>query len=392
MAEATVSTSLVPPGALTGAPPAGSPDGQVARTPRLVALDGLRFFAAVGVMLYHYTVRNSQAWGQPPAEVFPQLGSWVVYFALGPEMFFVLSGFVILMTAWGRSVANVAASRIARLYPAYWAGVLLTGALLLWIWPEGKNVTPGQVGVNLTMFQSLFEVDHVDGVYWTLWTELRFYALILVLTAIGVTRHRVLVFATAWPAAALVADVTGPQWLRVVLVTEYAPLFAAGMVLYVIMRSGPSRAAWLLVAANTAAAVWLVVPNQLAMQARNTDATPSAVTFGVLVVACVALVAVAGLTRVSRMDARWLTAAGTLTYPLYLIHEHWGWWGISKLHPGLPPAATLAVVMTLALVMAAAIHVGVERTLGPRLRRGVQGALERLPSVRSLVVPGPQVR
>ena len=361
------------------AAPAGPrPTLREPRRARLGALDGLRFLAAAAVVLYHFTVRNSQAWGRPPAEVFPNLGEWAVYGALGPELFFVISGFVILMTAWGKTVATVAASRVARLFPAYWSGVLLTGALLLWLWPAGKDVTPGQVLVNLTMLQSLFDVGNVDGVYWTLWAEVRFYALIVVLVAIGITRRRVLIFATAWPAAAVMAQASGPEWLRTVLVAEYAPLFAAGMVLFVIRREGHSLRAWLLVAANTAAAVWLVVPDQLARQSRNTDIATSGPVFAVLVMICVALVAVVTLTPLARVDWRWLTTLGALTFPLYLVHEHWGWWAIAHLRGAAPPYVTLALAAAFAIALAAGIHFGVERRVGPRLRSAVQTGLERL--------------
>lgn len=390
-ATADVRTPLVPAqagrdrtGALRTYP--GRPAAPSAPRPaRLAGLDGVRFLAAAGVLLFHYTVRDSQAWGRPVGEMFPRLGEWVVYASLGPELFFVISGFVILMTAWGRSVANVAASRVARLYPAYWACVLLTGALLLWIWPGGKDVTLGQVAVNLTMFQALFGVGNVDGVYWTLWTELRFYVIVVLLVAVGVTRRRVVVFAAVWPAVALVADAVGPGWLRMVLVADYAPLFAAGMLLYVVYRDGHTRVLWTLIAANTAAAVWLVVPDQLAQQARNTGATPSGTVYAVLVVGCVGLVAAVTLTRAARVDWRWLTAVGALTYPLYLLHEHWGWWVITNVHPLLPPWAAVAVATAFSLALAAAVHRGVERPVGPRLRRAVQRRLERVGDRR----PGP---
>jgi peptidoglycan/LPS O-acetylase OafA/YrhL len=387
VAPRTGAPATAPPGGAGRPPTAARPDaGRPAtpaaspapRAPRLAVLDAVRFLAAAGVLLYHYTVRDSQAWGRPVAEVFGDVGAWVVYAALGPELFFVISGFVILMTAWGRTVANVAASRVARLYPAYWVCVLLTGALLLWIWPDGKSVTPAQVAINLTMLQSLVGVGNVDGVYWTLWTELRFYLLVVVLVAVGITRRRVVAFAALWPAAALVADAVGPGWLRTVLVAQYAPLFAAGMLLYVVHREGHTRTLWWLIAANTAAAVWLVVPDQLEQQARNTGQSPSPVVLGMLTVGCVAVVGLVALTRVARVDRWWLTAAGALTYPLYLLHEHWGWWVISHVHPALPPWAAVVVAAAFSLVLAAAVHHGVERRLAPRLRRGVQRGLERI--------------
>ena len=154
-------------------------DGEVAaarvHAPRLYSIDGLRFLAAIGVVLYHFMVRWSAVWGEHPGDRFPSSGQALLYFALAPELFFVVSGFVILWTAWGRSVPQVVASRLARVYPAYWAALAMTSVLLLVIWPEGKRISLGEVAVNVTLLQEAFGVRNVDGVYWTLWTELRFY-------------------------------------------------------------------------------------------------------------------------------------------------------------------------------------------------------------------------
>src|SRR3954468_536174 len=133
-----------------------------AARPRLAALDALRFLAAAAVGLYHLTGRTSSVWGPEQAERLGGIGRWTGYGSLGPELFFVISGFVILMTAWGRRTSEFVASRVGGLYPAYWVAVLTTGALLLFLWPEGKQVTPHEVLVNLTMMQSAVGVDHVD--------------------------------------------------------------------------------------------------------------------------------------------------------------------------------------------------------------------------------------
>jgi peptidoglycan/LPS O-acetylase OafA/YrhL len=209
--------------------------------PRLAALDALRFLAAAAVVLYHFTGRTTSAWGEGQAERLGGVGRWTGFGSLGPELFFVISGFVILMTAWGRPTAQMVASRVARLYPAYWVAVLATGALLLLVWPEGKAVTPHQVMVNLTMLQSAVGVDHVDGVYWTLWTELRFYLLLGVLSLVGITRRRVIGFAILWPWAALLAEHTGATVLATLLVADYAML---AMVLNSFGVRGKDPGAW----------------------------------------------------------------------------------------------------------------------------------------------------
>src|SRR5690606_9220061 len=128
-------------------------------------------------------------------EAFPTLHRASAWGTFGVDLFFVISGFVILLTAWGRTVPQYVASRVSRLFPAYWVAVALTGVLLLWIWPDRKPVSVPQVGANLTMVQSAFGIGHLDGAYWTLWTELRFYLLVGLLMLIGLTMTRLVVFA-----------------------------------------------------------------------------------------------------------------------------------------------------------------------------------------------------
>ncbi|MGJ0223815.1 hypothetical protein ACQUZK_10475, partial [Streptococcus pyogenes] len=73
---------------------------------------------------------------------------------------------------------------------------------------------------------------------------------IILLVALGITRRRVIAFAAVWPAAGLLAELAGVDWLATLLVSRYAPLFAGGMLLYLIHRDGHARLPWLLVGAN----------------------------------------------------------------------------------------------------------------------------------------------
>ncbi|NKY40913.1 acyltransferase family protein [Cellulomonas septica] len=355
--------------AVTGDAPTSPPP------PRLMVLDGLRFLAAAAVVAYHLAGRQTSAWGPDQVERLGDVPRWTSYGSLGPELFFVISGFVVLLTAWGRPTVRLVASRLARLYPAYWAGVLLTGGLLLVLWPDGKDVTPAQVLVNLTMVQSALGVPHVDGVSWTLWAELRFYLLIGLLSLVGLTRRRVLAVALVWPWLAQLGLHSGLTGLATALVADYASLFAAGMALYVLHRDGHRPDAWLVVAANTVLAVLLVVPSRAAVLARTTGYAPSELLLGVGVVVCVALVACAVLTPLARARATWCVTLGALTYPVYLVHDYWGLYVVHLTAPHVPTAVALALAVGAALVLAWLVHRCVELPCGPRVRRWSEQAL-----------------
>ncbi|HEY3339082.1 MAG TPA: acyltransferase [Propionicimonas sp.] len=374
-------------------PPSLRPAASSTPSPtRLRTLDGLRFAAALGVVTYHYTARWSTVWGEEPGDRFPVLGHVATYFALAPELFFVLSGFVILWTAWGRTVPAVIASRLARIFPAYWAALALTSFLLLVVWREGKRISPAEVAVNVTLLQEPLSVRNVDGVYWTLWSELRFYVLVVVLVAIGLRRGRVLLFAAAWPVLAVTAHLAGWSLLSTVLIGPYAPFFAGGMVLYLIHRDGHALVPWLAVGLDVALALLEAVPAQTRALTNNTVFEPSPLLLAVVVVGCFGAVAVLTMTRLQHLDWRTLTALGALTYPLYLVHEFWGWWVIDVVQAKVPTLVALGTAVALSVVLAWVIHHGVEAPLNRPMRRWIEGRLSRLaPQPRLTATTAPSV-
>ncbi|WP_233255574.1 acyltransferase family protein [Naasia lichenicola] len=364
--------------------------GSAGGRPRFRLLDLLRLVAALSVVLYHYTARDSSAWsGSLPLELWAPLSGVTVYGFLGVELFFLISGFVVLMSAWSSDLPGFVASRVGRLYPAYWFAVLLTGSLLFFdrsidVGGSWASVGPSGILVNLTMFQTAFGVPHVDGVYWTLWAELKFYIIVGLLVLVRVTRARIIVLATAWPIlAAFVSQFQLPA-LSEILMPDYAPFFAAGMLLFLAYREGWSIATILPLALNWIAIVRGVYVEQAA-PGPHLPTNPNVV---VLVYATfVIAIALVTQTQLSAVRWRWLTAAGALTYPLYLIHEIAGWWLIGKLYPALPKTLVLLLVIVIMLVVAYMVNRIIEQPIGRRLRRVLEASLRR-PSPGDVLAEG----
>lgn len=347
---------------------------------RLHAIDGLRFVAALGVVVYHYTALWSTVWGEAPGDRFPTLGPTVVYLSVAPELFFVVSGFVICWTAWGRTVPQVVASRLARLYPAYWAALAATSVLLLVVWPSGKQVSLAEVAVNATLLQEAFGVRNVDGVYWTLYTELRFYLLVAVLVAVGITRRRVVVAAATWPVVALAVQRAGWELGSELLISRYAPFFAAGMLLFLVYRDGHSRLLWALIGVHTALAVTTNLPVKARELATATAFEPTTWVLGVALASCIGGVALTTLTPLRRLRWAFLASLGAITYPLYLVHQFWGWWLIERISGRVPTPVALLAAVAFALLLAVAIHRLVEARVNGPARRGLEALLARAAS------------
>ena len=141
---------------------------------RFRELDGFRGLAAITVVIYHL--------GVPATENYPRTAPSPYDIALGElgvQLFFIISGFVILLSAIkSGSALKFAISRFSRIYPTYWFA-LAVSALVYFIYGNpGRHITIPQTLINTTMLQRFLRVDNVDQVYWTLAVELQFYVMV----------------------------------------------------------------------------------------------------------------------------------------------------------------------------------------------------------------------
>jgi len=339
---------------------------------RLAVLDGLRLCAALGVVGFHYTAFESAvraAWGVPGPEAFPGLNAVTSYGWLGVELFFLISGFVISMSCWGRDVDAFFRSRVARLFPAYWAAVLLTFTVVTLFSTVYHRVSLTDLLLNLTMMQAPLGAAAVDGVYWTLWVEACFYFLFALVVWRGLTQRRVTVFCYLWLVAVVIATPARQPLVTAIVQPAWAPYFIAGVALYLVHRFGSDLKLWGLVGVCFAMSANQV--HDLALRIGREDLhRPLSPVPAVLAVAVFyAVLSAVALGRLSWIRWRWLTTAGLLTYPLYLIHELNGWVLIRALHGHFPRYVTLALVTATVLAGAWLVHHLIERPLADLLRR-----------------------
>ncbi|GAA2576967.1 acyltransferase [Winogradskya consettensis] len=343
-----------------------------AKKDRLLALDGLRLLCALAVAAYHLGMAWSVDGVRTTTAYLPQeVNSVLIYGFLGVEVFFMISGFVICMSGWGRSPRSFLASRAARLYPAFWACVLLTTAVMtLFPLTDGiplpHDLTAGDIGVNLTMLAEPLNVPYVDTVYWTLWYELRFYLLFAVVIAFGLTRGRLLALGAAWLIASVV--IPGDVPLAELVMPQFAPYFVAGTTLYLIRRHGPSLPLWTLLAASWVISLFRV--RERVLFANPGFPVPIWPALLIITLAYTTLLLIA-LGTTDRWNWRCLAIGGAISYPFYLLHPRIGFTLIRYTYdrtalpiPLLIPAAILTLLTT-----AWSIHHLIERPVSPLLHR-----------------------
>ncbi|MFJ4921301.1 acyltransferase family protein [Streptomyces sp. NPDC088725] len=348
------------------------------RRPRLYVIDGLRLVAALMVAVHHYigTARAEESgnpiWGRPVSEIFPNLSPVAEYGWLGVEFFFVISGFVICMSSWGKRPRDFFVSRVIRLYPAYWIAVLFTTVVLTLFPVVFQPLEPTQWILNLSMLQEGAGMPHVDGVYWTLWSELRFYLVFLLVMATGLTYRKVVVFCCGWGAVAAVAAKSGIPLLVTFANPESAWFFIAGLALYLMYRFGQDLLLWCILGLS-----WVMAQKEIMGRVQFESVSTWGVSL-VLYTVFLLLMAAIALGFADRIRWKWLATAGSLTYPFYLVHYSAGATAIHYLHDKVDARLLVAGLIAAALVLSWLIHRFVERPLSGFLKKGLTGVFSRL--------------
>ena len=313
---------------------------------RLVELDALRGLAALGVVAFHYTTFYQQQIGhRPPLPFGFAIGNY------GVHLFFLISGFVIFMTLERtRGAMDFVVSRFSRLFPAYWAAIALTAAVVYTVGLPQQRLGLRDLALNATMLQQFLGGEHLDGSYWTLQVELFFYLQMLAWWMLGALRH-VRWIVLGWLALALAYGESAQHqlhfsWaLRELLIVRHIPFFALGIVFYRIHRDGarlPDLA---------------LLPCCLGVIAFEHGSTLLLVGLA----CCLVFMAfVRGWLRPLRAGP--FVFLGTISYSLYLLHQAIGLALIHRMEAaGVPSPAAVAAAVAACVALATAVALGVER-------------------------------
>jgi peptidoglycan/LPS O-acetylase OafA/YrhL len=337
---------------------------------RVNEIDLLRFIAAFIVMLFHYTFRGYAA-DQYSVMPFAPSAAMFKYGFLGVELFFLISGFVILMTASSGSLRKFVVSRLVRLYPAYWVCCTATFLAILAIGGERFTATFGQYLVNMTMLNEFVGVASIDGVYWSLAVEMKFYALVAMVLLIGQI-HRAELFLLLWLIASVLldmapADAIAVSRLRSIFVVDAAYYFIAGATCYLVYANGISLGRLAIIFVAWLMALWMTLRSLSDFEIRY-HAVLDPIVISMLVTAFfLAIVLVATRNTGALAKRRWITL-GALTYPLYLIHQYIGYMIFNIAYPAVNPHILLWGTVALMLVLAYCVNTQVEVRFSRRFK------------------------
>ncbi len=296
----------------------------------ILALNLLRFLAALGVLFVHKFIYFIEI-GYLPKEL-GFLSSVTQYGYLGVNLFFLISGFVIILSSEGRTFGQFISARFVRLFPVFWICASITSLFIIITSQEDLSVA--RYIANLTMIPSVFgDFEFIDGSYWTLALELKFYALVagilLLRTFIKISLEKFAAVATVpllydalfYSPYATSFFNTSISGVFHFYYGTYAQYFLAGILFYGIYKNVKSYYQYI------ALTICYVVAVLQALDAAYPSNAPGVVTlfitgfFGLFLAISLKKVTNNAFTCLGKHNRIILITLGAMTYPLYLLHS-----------------------------------------------------------------------
>lgn len=335
-------------------------------------IDLVRFIAAFIVMVFHYTalgaadVMEGRQRLLAPMDVYPDLYPVTKYGFLGVELFFLISGFVILASALNRSAVEFAISRGTRLYPTLWAAIIFTTAMLYLFHGPYFSMSLMEFLANLTLLNDYMHIGDIDPVFWTLHMELQFYGCVFLLIVCGVVQ-RVQWWLSGWMALTICyALFKQPFFMPWFLPPAYSAYFIAGCVFYLGGREGYRLFHWIMLALCLVLSLYHVPA--LVNQFIEVQYAADQWICSIIILSFYSFMFLTSIGKLTIKTSSTIVLLGGLSYPLYLTHHMFGRYLIDYLAPLMNVYLLLLGLTVLAILLALVIYMVVDKRLAKKLR------------------------
>lgn len=328
---------------------------------RIRGLDILRAISAILVVLYHYTFRYAQhgVFGIFPVD-WPFRVPWG---CLAIVTFFLLSGFFSYKETHSQGTNHFISyviKRMLRLFPAFWAAIIITSFTELIFFPEA--VLPiREIITNFVMVPNMLGANYVDGAYWTLQYELVFAVWISVAIAINKknTMNYILLFLVALsiPLFYLTSLYSGAIifLLRFFMMPEYIGIFALGYFTNSLISNAKAyiwRYAVMIAACFLSCFLWLSTDRFLFLLG----------SWGVMM-----YIIFRKNSFLNRENAltKVLHKIAAVSYPLYLLHQNIGYCIMNFIQKqGISSEFIIIIPIIVSFVLAYLINQFIEKPMG----------------------------
>jgi peptidoglycan/LPS O-acetylase OafA/YrhL len=290
---------------------------------RINYLDGHRGIAIILVIMFH-------AYSRWP-ELIPYGNTYgnfplFKYGYLGVDLFFMISGFVILMTLEKcNNAKEFIYKRWLRLFPAMLICSIITFCTSGFFserpkgQPELKDLIPGLAFIEPYLWQKITGIpfQNIESSFWSLYVEFKFYVIAALLYfAIGGRKLVVTLFLCfiGWFSLSQLYQLSSNQfvyilyWMSLRLSFKYFGWFSAGASYYFYVKSSNKRWLYFGIIISLISSV---------IESHSVGALTAAVLISILFTASMISVRLQKI-----ISNRFILYMGFVSYPLYLLHEN----------------------------------------------------------------------
>lgn len=317
---------------------------------KIEGIEVLRFLLAFGVMIYHYAYfgpLSGKVAGVAPGP------DWLVAGRFGVSAFFIISGFVIIYSAGERGAMAFARARLARLMPAMLICSTVSAAVLAIIPGTLPAPSLGVWAKAASTLGLLLGGPYVDGSYWSITIELRFYLYVFFMLLFLRNTRRIQALTVVWLVLSFAAmanyDFTA---LRLLTLSPHSGYFIVGIILYCWMILDDCRFALWAMGPGLVLAAWQswVEFSHIAEMGGGQSTVWTGVGAAVLSLLLVRIMTFGIDNSALAAKAR---VVGAMSYPLYLFHQALGYRVIERL-VAMGVSAYASIAASVFLVCAAA--------------------------------------
>jgi peptidoglycan/LPS O-acetylase OafA/YrhL len=312
---------------------------------RIDILDGFRGIAILLVLLFHFFSRWKLLYSYGDQYDFFSYGK------MGVQLFFIISGFVILYTLENTESLNMFwKKRIIRLFPSMLIASFITFVFFnlfdnLLLFPAShffKNVLVSITFLPPDSLSSLLKIktqlDYISGSYWSLWPEIQFYFFVSFIYFLNKNKFPILFFGLSAILIALyffLPRINGviinkiKSLLIVFNLIESLPYFCFGVLFYLFFKNKREKKE-----TSTYLKIYLLCLSLFQIYKCHNDYLKFVIVFIFLILF---MFLVYCPKRIHFLEHKFLLNIGVSSYFLYLIHENIGVFIIYKYSKFLNP-------------------------------------------------------
>jgi peptidoglycan/LPS O-acetylase OafA/YrhL len=335
---------------------------------RFYDIDMLRFLAATSVMLMHYALRGFAAGDHYSPIFYGEFGLITRYNYLAVNLFFMISGFVILMSAESGSVKEFFHSRFLRLYPVYWFCCSFSFIVVYLFFNEIFHLSIARYIANITMLNGFFNIGPIDGVYWTLLVEIKFYILIAIILSLKKI-EKIDFLLAVWLLFCFVQIFIKNEIIQRYMITNFGSFFIAGCGFYRISKYGLTFNRLLIILLSLPIGIYYELQNLEVKRHHYSGFEFSDISLSIIVLFFYILfVMILNRSESSGYYKNTCSILGKISYPLYLIHFNIGMVMYNLLY-GFNKYAVLFFVCIAMIIFSWGINKFIEKPFSAFLKR-----------------------